>query len=302
MNPDDPNLPIYDEVINRARPYKKYENDVPEEIMKALNNVMPTKNWRYWFFTFRDNKGLSEEDIQKKISAVPVGTKLHKNKILGLRGKATGLVFNLEKENIITEIEAKKYNFVRFTIGCDTSYSRKSHDKLTFEFGGITDDGKFILLEEESENNKDSNNPFAPSDVIPKLVDFAERCKIKWGFASTIFIDSADAGTIEEARKYKRVTNCIYNFVGAWKKMKNITRVQLQQSWLKTKDFLVVDTCTNYINECNAYSYAEDGTLEDGNDHNIQGCQYGWIPFKKKIGNWSIIKQLIKDADEEDVA
>ena len=44
----------------------------------------------------------------------------------------------------------------------------------------------------------------------------------------------------------------------------------------------------------------EDGELEDGNDHNIQGCQYGWIPFKKMIGNWSIIKQLIKDADDDD--
>ena len=34
LNPDDPNLPIYDEVINHARQYKKYANDVPAEIMK----------------------------------------------------------------------------------------------------------------------------------------------------------------------------------------------------------------------------------------------------------------------------
>lgn len=298
MNPDDPNKECYTQYVNKSRPIEKYRHDAPSELLEMLNEILK-KDWTWWYFTFDHNKSLTEEKKKNIIESVPVGTKLWKNKIKGLRGKATGLVFNLEKKDIITEFEAKTHKFVRFTIGCDTSYSRKSHDKLTFEFGGITDKGKFILLEEEAENNKDTNVPFAPSDVIPKLVAFTEKCKIKWGFASTIFIDSADAGTIEEAKKYKRLTGCIYNFTGAWKKMKNITRTQLQQSWLKTNDFLIVDTCKNYINECNVYSYTEEGELEDGNDHNIQGCQYGWIPFKKMIGNWSIIKQLIKDADDD---
>lgn len=298
MNPDDPNKECYKQYVNKARPIDKYKNNAPLELLNMLNEEQ-MDDWTWWYFSFDDNKSLTLEKKQSIINSVPVGTKLWKNKIKGLRGKATGLVFNLEPKDIITEIEAKQHKFVKFAIGCDTSYSRKSHDKLTFEFLGITNQGKCILLEEETENNKDTNTPFAPSDVIPKLVAFAEKCKIKWGFASTIFIDSADSGTIEEARKYKRLTGCIYNFVGAWKKMKNITRVQLQQSWLKTNDFLIVDTCTNYIDECNVYSYTEDGDLEDGNDHSIQGGQYGWIPFKKLIGNWSIIKQLIKDADDD---
>lgn len=298
MNPDDPNKECYTQYVNKSRPIDKYRNDAPMELLNMLNEEK-MDDWTWWYFSFEHNKSLTPNKKQSIINSVPVGTKLWKNKIKGLRGKATGLVFNLEPKDIITEIEAKQHKFVRFSIGCDTSYSRKSHDKLTFEFLGITDQGKCILLEEETENNKDTNTPFAPSDVIPKLVAFAEKCKIKWGFASTIFIDSADSGTIEEARKYKRLTGCIYNFVGAWKKMRNITRVQLQQSWLKTNDFLIVDTCTNYIDECNVYSYTEDGELEDGNDHSIQGGQYGWIPFKKLIGNWSIIKQLIKDADDD---
>ena len=37
LNPDDPRLPIYDEFINHSRPYKKYANDVPIEIMNELN-------------------------------------------------------------------------------------------------------------------------------------------------------------------------------------------------------------------------------------------------------------------------
>lgn len=299
LNPDDPKLPIYNELINRARPYKKYEKDVPNEIMQELLKVAPLKNARYWFFTFYDNAGLTEEQIEKKKSIAPPGTKLHKNKIQGLRGKATGLVFNVTSENIINEVEAKQYDFINFSIGVDTSYSRKTHDKLTMEFVGITANRKCILLEEEVYNNKDATVPFAPSDVIPKIVAFAEKCKIRWGFALNIYIDSADSGTIEEARKYKREVGCIYNFVGAWKKTKNVTRVQLEQSWLKTRDFLIVDTCTNYLEECDTYSYTEEGELEDGNDHSIQGGQYGWLPHKKKIGNWEVIKDLIKDADDE---
>src|SRR5699024_617643 len=104
-----------------------------------------------------------------------------------------------EPKDIISEKQAmfidwqekepkKKRKFIRFAIGCDTSYSKNTHDKLTFEFVGITDDRKCILLEEETHNNKDREIPFAPSDVIPKLVAFAEKCKTKWGFARYIFI------------------------------------------------------------------------------------------------------------------
>lgn len=300
LNPDDPKLPIYNELINRARPYKKYEKDVPNEIMEELLKVAPLKNARYWFFTFYDNAGLTQEQIEKKKSIAPPGTKLYKNKIQGLRGKATGLIFNVKKENIINEVEAKQYNIISFSIGVDTSYSRKTHDKLTFEFIGITADRKCILLEEESYNNKDVTVPFAPSDVIPKIVSFAEKCKVKWGFALNIYIDSADSGTIEEARKYKREIGCIYNFWPAWKKMKNVTRVQLEQSWLKTLDFLIVDTCVDYLEECDTYSYTEEGELEDGNDHNIQAGQYAFLPHRQKIGNWKLVKELIKDADDNE--
>ena len=310
MNPDDPNKECYSQFVNHARPIDKYKNDAPVELLEMLNQPV-IDDWTWWYFTFDHNKSLTEEKKKKIIESVPVGTKLWKNKIKGLRGRATGLVFNITEKDIITEkyamfidwqekVPKKKRKFIRFAIGCDTSYSKRTHDKLTFEFIGITDDRKCILLEEETYNNKDREIPFAPSDVIPKLVTFAEKCKVKWGFARYIFIDSADAGTIAEANKYKRKTGCIYVFTGAWKKTKNLTRVQLNQSWLNTNDFLIVETCRCYINECNTYSYTEDGQLEDGNDHSIQGCQYAWLPFKKMIGNWELIKTMIKDADDEE--
>lgn len=304
LNPDDNNMPIYKEFINRARPNRKWIMDCPMEIQKQL--IEPhVKGWIHWFFTMNDNLSLSEEDKQRKINAIPVGTKMYKNKIQGLRGKATGLIFNLQNHNKIKEIdllrkiENKEVKFLYYSAGCDTSYSKKSHDKLTFEFVGITADKKCILLEEETYNNENSDNPFAPSDVIPMYYRFLEKCKIKWGFARTAYIDSADQGTITEAQKFKKETGCIYDFVGAWKKTINIVRIQLQQSWMKTGNFIICeDNCPDYLHELDTYSYDDKGQPEDGNDHSIQGGQYAWLPYKDKIGDWNLLKNLIKGVDE----
>ena len=296
LNPDSPDLEVYKEFINRARPREKYKNDVPAEIMAELKKP-ENKSWVYWFFTFHDNLGLTAEDIERKKNSAPIGTKLYKNKILGLRGRATGLIFDLQPKNIITKEEAKKQKYIYYSIGVDTSYSKLTHDKISLMAIGITKERKCIVLKGESYNNKDSAQPFAPSDVIPLINAFAEKVKEEYGFARTIYIDSADAGTITEAQKYKLRTNCIYDFVGAWKKTKIITRIQLQQSWLQTGDFLVVaEDCADYVAELNKYSWDENNQPEDGHDHDINACQYAWLPFKKMIGDIKAISELIKDA------
>ena len=296
LNPDSPDLEVYTEFINRARPREKYKADVPNEIMVDLKEPV-NDSWAYWFFTFNDNLGLTEEDIERKKNSAPIGTKMYKNKILGLRGRATGLIFNLKPEHIVTREWAKKQKYVYFSIGVDTSYSKMTHDKLSFVAIGITKERKCIVLKSKSSNNKDNTQPFAPSDVIPMINAFAENIKAEYGFARTIYIDSADAGTISEAGKYKLKTSCIYDFAGAWKKTKIITRIQLQQSWMQTGDFLIVgEDCEDYIGELNKYSWDEKNQPEDGHDHDINACQYAWLPFKKMIGDIKAISEVIKDA------
>lgn len=295
-NPDTPDLTVYKEFINKSRPLEQYENDYPKELLNELNEPC-VDGWVHWYFTFYDNASLTESDIQEKISAVPIGTKMYKNKILGLRGRATGLIFNLNTEHIVTKEWAKKQKYVYYSIGVDTSYSKLTHDKLSFIAIGITKERKCIVLKNESFNNKDNTQPFAPSDVIPMINTFAEKIKNEYGFARTVYIDSADSGTIQEAQKYKIKTGCIYDFAGAWKKTKIITRIQLQQSWMQTGDFLIVgEDCKDYVGELNTYSYDEKNQPEDGHDHNINACQYAWLPFKKMIGDIKAISEVIKDA------
>ena len=81
-------------------------------------------------------------------------------------------------------------------------------------------------------------------------------------------------------------------FNNAYKKVEIIDRINLQLGWLSYNDkgkepsYFVVDTCTNYIHELEVYSWKEDkdNEPEDGNDHMINSTQYGWIPYRDKIG------------------
>lgn len=292
LNPDDPNLPVYKEFINRSRPYKKYEKDVPQEIMEELKEE-PVPKWRYWFFTFRDNLSLTEEAIRKKINAAPPGTKLYKNKIQGLRGKATGLIFpnfdrrkhTVSKEWVKKQMKIGKIRFRKFSAGLDTSYSSKSPDTISMVFQGITEDRRLITLEEKVYSNADLSVPLAPSDTAVKFINFLEYCRKEWGLARDVFIDCADQGTITELKKWKRLHGCLYNFIDSYKKVEIIDRINLQIGWIQQGCYLVVETCKEHLHELETYSWDEEKDKpEDRNDHTINANQYSWIPYRNLIG------------------
>lgn len=294
LNPDDPNLPVYKEFVNRSRPYKKYKEDIPIEIQNELKEPA-VPGWKYWFFSFKDNMGLSEEDIQKKMRSAPPGTKLYKNKILGLRGKATGLVFPNFDRNI--HVKSKKWlkkqiadgniKIKKFSAALDTAYSSESADTIAMVFQIITECRKLIVVDEKVYNNRDLNNPLAPSDTVENFIDFLEANREEWGFAKDVFIDSADQATITELHKHKRLHSSIYNFYPAHKKTKIIDRIKLQLSWLQQGAYLVLEHCTHHIGELESYSWKEDknNEPEDRNDHTINASQYGWLPYKMMIGD-----------------
>lgn len=299
LNPDDPNLPVYSEFINCARPLEKYKKDVPGEIMEQLTSESK-KGWTYWFFDFYDNASLSEEDIEKKKLSAPKGTKLYKNKILGLRGRATGLIFcNFDRTRNLTnkaaikkQIQDKRIKFVQFTAGLDTSYSSQSNDIIAMTFMGITADKKLFYLSEETYNNKDNKEkPLAPSDTAVKFVEFLERNRKEWGFARDVFVDSADQATITELKKLKRQKPNLYNFINSYKKVEILDRINFLLSWMGSDEtevfYYVVDTCKEHIRELETYSWKEDkDEPEDANDHTINSSQYAWIPFRKMIGDY----------------
>lgn len=286
-NPDDPNLDVYKEFLNRSRPLKKYEKDYPQELLEQLDEPQ-VKGWVHWYFTFYDNAALTKEQIQKKIAAVAEGTKMYKNKIQGLRGRATGLIFSnfKRKRHVITREQAKKMKFIQFSAGLDTSYSSKSEDTMAFTFIGITDKRQVVLLEEEVYNNKDTPSaPLAPSDIAVKYFEFLAWCSREWGIARDCFIDCADQATITELKKLKRQKGSMHNFIDSYKKVAISDRINFMIGWLAQGYYLVVDTCIEHIKEMESYSWKEEkDEPEDRNDHTINSFQYAWIPFRKQIG------------------
>lgn len=292
LNPDDPSLDVYREYINCARPLPEWEAETPQEIKDELKEE-PKPGWVHWFFSFAHNLGLPKEKLEKILANTPKGTKIWKNKILGLRGKATGLVFpNFErKKHVVTaewvhaEEKAGRIRWKKFTCGLDTAYSTKSPDTISMIFQGITEDRRLITLAEKVYNNADLETPIAPSDTAVRFVEFLERCRKEWGYAKDVYIDSADQATITELRKYKRLHGCLYNFWDAYKKLEILDRIKLQLGWIQQGCYLVVDECSEHLAELEKYSWKEDkDEPEDRNDHTINANQYAWIPYRNLIG------------------
>lgn len=292
LNPDDPNLDVYKEYINCSRPLPEWEDETPEEIRAELHEE-PKPGWVHWFFSFAHNLGLPKEKLERIVQNTPKGTKIWKNKIQGLRGKATGLVFpNFNrKEHAVPAAWVKqqmadgKLRFKKFTAGLDTSYSTKSPDTIAMIFQGITMDRKLITLAEKVYNNAKLQEPLAPSDTAVKFIEFLERCRAEWGFARNAFVDNADQATQTELRKYKRLHGSMYSFVDSYKRVEILDRINLQVGWIQQGCYLVVDTCTEHLSELDRYSWDEDKDKpEDRNDHTINSSQYAWIPYRGMIG------------------
>jgi len=298
LNPDNPDKDIYTEIINRARPIDKYKDDVPKWIWEELNKGTSRENWRYWFFNFDDNPTMTEELKNNLLTSLLPETREYQTKILGKRTKGTGLIFILPNDNIITERYAMYENwqeqdvdklarrqYAKLTIGVDTAYSRQSDDTFVFILSGITNKGTLIILEEKAMNNKGLATPLTPSDIAVKLDEFVEFCSNKWGIVKSVFIDSADQATITECQKYRRVNGRSYTIFPAWKQTKVIDRINLQNSWIAKKQYLIVETCKEHIKEHYTYSWLPNkDEPEDGNDHSINACQYSWLPYKSQIG------------------
>jgi PBSX family phage terminase large subunit len=294
LNPDDPALPIYKEYINCSRPLSEWEQETPKEIKDELKEE-PKPNWVHWFFSFVHNLGLPKEKLDKIIANTPKGTKIWKNKIEGLRGKATGLVFsNFDRKRHVKTKAWLKQQFKNdeikikiVTAGLDTSYSSESEDTIAMVYQIITTDRKVITVDEEIYSNADLTIPLAPSDTVERFIEFLERNRKEWGFARDVFIDSADQATITELNKHKRLHGSAYNFIPAYKKTTIIDRIMLQISWLQQDAYLVLEHCVNHISELERYSWKEDknNEPEDRNDHTINASQYAWLPYKMQIGD-----------------
>ena len=147
LNPDDPNMPIYSEFINHARPLKQYEKDYPSELLNQLYSGQAKDGYIHWYFTMDDNVALSEEKKKQIIDSVPPNSKQYKNKILGLRGRSEGLVYEEFTDDKIIPID--KFRFLpnemvqRVICGLDSGLNNDATALVTML---ITTAGRLLVI------------------------------------------------------------------------------------------------------------------------------------------------------------
>jgi len=293
-NPDDPRLPIYKNVMDRARPAEGHE--IPNHIWKHLKESKPREDWHYWFFTYDDNPSVTPEKKKNLLSSLLPGTIQYKNKIQGIRAKSENLIFgDLPKDIIVNEVFAKGFNFNKYTAAIDTSYSKNTEDTNAFGFGGITTTGEYFKLDELVVNNKDVGKiihvngkkfrlPLSASDVCMVGYEFLEENNSKWGFSRYITIDSP--ATTLEFDKMRRLNGWVYMPVDANKikmKVKIIDRIKFVNAWIAKRKYYILEHCKNHIHEMESWSFDSKGKPEDYGNHTIDETSYEWIPERDKI-------------------
>lgn len=290
LNPDNPDLEIYKDYINKSFPKSKYKDRVPQEIMQEIDASEHLPGWEYWFFTFKDNLSLSDKDIQRRIRGAGSGRE-YMQKILGLRTKGEGVIFEFfdRKKHLMKFKDAKEKKFILFTSGLDVSYSNKSDDTTAMTYIGITEDREVILLDEYVMQNKGKNikDQFTARDVAEEYVKFLDRNGKEWGTCKSVYCECADSNTIAELNKYKMTHGGVfYKFIPCYK-IPIMQRISTLDDWMKHGYYFVLDHCLEHIKEIENYSW-EEGKKEnvpcDKWNHTIDSFFYATTPHFSKIG------------------
>ncbi|MCM1556763.1 MAG: hypothetical protein NC087_04435 [Anaeroplasma bactoclasticum] len=96
LNGDDPKHFIYQDYINKCKPLWK----IPASILRDMEQVenMPGRYYTHW--VMEDNPVMTLEKIERSKRLYPIGSYYYKIKILGERGIAEGLVYEIFASNM----------------------------------------------------------------------------------------------------------------------------------------------------------------------------------------------------------
>ena len=290
LNPDNPDLDIYKEFINRSRPLKEFEKDYPDELMKQLMSVQEREGSLHWYFTMDDNAALTEEKKEQIRNSVPKGSKQYRNKILGLRCKSEGLVFEEFTDDKIIRLEQFKYlpneMVAKVLCGLDSGLNNDATALVTML---LTTAGRLIVLPSFYYLPKIGSNSNSQQALnVAKWLDFwLPKFGIKIANAVQIIGDSA---AITQDLIYE--INLRTHFSACKVEKKDILKDTQRVKSIIAKDdyFYIIDA--GYRNPLNPNEVVgrtdmfivelqnkvwdkKKNQPEDGNDHCIDAFKYG---------------------------
>lgn len=290
LNPDAPELPIYSEFINHCRPLKEYEEQYPKELLDQLYSQPANDGYLHWYFTMDDNAALTEEKKQQIVNSLDPNSKVYRNKVLGIRGRSEGLVFEEFTDNKIIKIEEFKYlpneMVARVLCGLDSGLNNDATALVTML---LTTAGRLIVLPSFYYLPKVGSNSNSQQALnIAKWLDFwLPKFGIKIANAVQIIGDSA---AITQDLIYE--INLRTQFSACKVEKKDILKDTQRVKSIIAKDdyFYIIDA--GYRNPLNPNEVVgrtdmfivelqnkvwdkKKNQPEDGNDHCIDAFKYG---------------------------
>lgn len=131
LNGDDPKHFIYQDYINKCKPLWK----VPASILRDMNQVGKVPGRYYTHWTFEDNPVMTPEKIERAKRLYPIGSYYYKIKILGERGIAEGLVYQIFASNMDKFIISKVPKLTSIVLGVDFGGNQSRHVFSATGFG-----------------------------------------------------------------------------------------------------------------------------------------------------------------------
>ena len=303
LNPDAPELPIYTEIINHCRPLKEYEQDYPKELMDQLCSQPAKDKMIHWYFTMDDNASLSEEKKEQIRGSLNPNSKQYKNKVLGIRGRSEGLVYEEFTDNKIIPYNSFQWlpneRVARVICGLDSGLNNDATALVTCL---LTTAGRLLVIPSFYYVPKMGSNSNSQQAInIAKWIDYwLPKFGINFSNAVQIFGDSA---AITQDLIYE--INLRTPFSACKVEKKDILKDTQRVKSIIGKDdyFYIIDAgyrnplkpdeqlgqTDMFIVELNNKVWdVKNNKPEDGNDHCIDAFKYGsyYIYYAYGGGNY----------------
>jgi len=115
-NGGDPDIPVYTEYMNKARPLDKWASQVPAKTWEELDRAEPDASFRYYFFTFEDNPTMTQAERKSLVDNTPKDSYQWMTKILGIRGIREGAIYAdyMARDKNIVDVDLLKDDKMQF--------------------------------------------------------------------------------------------------------------------------------------------------------------------------------------------
>ena len=289
LNPTNPNAKIYD-IINRARPLKKYTHEIPKSIINDLAKAEADEDATYWHFKAKDNPTRTIEAIESFKRKLIPGSPEWQSLVEGIRCVAEGSIWAkyLDNSFLLHDLSKFKkqdrygiwrstimdYHNISIDIGNNQDGSSKSMIQLTSFSEGFND-----IIYRNAEVGKATEVNALVQEWVRYIAKYYDKININAiyvdGYAVSELIVNTLRDALTKARIYTRV-----ELVPKFEKYGRRPRKQKMDLLIEQKRIWWSDNKSLDMHRLLVYSDKEPGLPLDNNeiqnDYYDVGC-YGWL-------------------------